>query len=663
MPMRFSIKSKLTIAILIPLSAAIIICWLTGVFILNTRIVHQAQDKVRNDLNAAREAYLHELSHIADVVKFTASAPFTAKALGSGNQGGIVRILAPVGKTEKLDVFLAVDASGTVTCRLNNPELTGDDRSGDAFIRRALNGEVVSGTAVIPAEIMVREGSRLAQQASIPVLATPRARPARTAMEQSGMMLVAAAPVRNEAGKIVGALYGGILLNNNNSLVDKIKSTVYEGVKADGKDVGSATIFLGDLRIATNVLTSNGSRAIGTRLSEQVYNRVILGKEKWIDRAFVVNDWYVTAYEPILSLDGQPVGSLYVGMLEKPFTDTRFRLGLLFSGVLLLGALIGLGVAGILAARLAQPVRELENAARRVAAGERDVHCQVASRDELGDLAEEFNQMNRALMQREDDVRELNRDLEKKVRERTAQLEENNKVLIKTREELVRAEKLAAIGELAAGVAHEINNPMAIIRGNAELLQMSIATGADNREEVDTILQQAGRVERIVANLLRFARQEQKHLGQVHLNQLLEEIVGQISHQVPVTGVQIVKAYEPGLPTLEGDSDQLRQVFTNLILNGLQAMPQGGTLRIVTELDKVRGRCRITITDSGSGIAPENLQQIFNPFFTTKANGTGLGLSVSYGIIKDHGGLIEVYSELEKGSSFTVSVPVKTGGG
>ncbi len=658
-PMRFSIRTKLTIAILIPLSVATLFCWLTGVFILNTKIVSQAQEKVRNDLNSAREAYLHELGRIADLVKFTASAPYTAEAVKGSNIRAIAAIIAPLGKTEKLDVFMALDTSGKVIYRANNPGVARDDRSQESFTARALNGETISGTVVISPDAMAVEGEGLAKQAAIPVLATPRARPTTETLERSGMMLIAAAPVKDKEGRIVGALCGGILLNNNNSLVDKIKNTVYEGVRADGKDVGSATIFLGDLRIATNVLTSEGSRAIGTRLSEQVYNRVIGGREKWIDRAFVVNDWYVTAYEPILSMEGNAIGSLYVGMLEKPFTEMRFRLGLLFSGVLLLGALFGLAVAGMLAARLAKPVKELESAARRVSAGERDVHCQVSSRDELGDLAEEFNLMNRALMQREDHISELNRDLENKVQERTTELEENNRLLVRTREELVRAEKLAAIGELAAGVAHEINNPLAIIRGNSELLQMSIAEGAENRDEVDTILQQAGRVERIVANLLRFARQEKKQLGQVRINLLLEEILGQISHQVPLTGIQIIKGYEPGLPQLAVDGDQLQQVFTNLILNGIQAMPEGGTLTVTTELDDEAGCCRITIADSGSGIAAENLKEIFNPFFTTKASGTGLGLSVSYGIIKDHGGRIEVTSEPGKGSSFTVLLPLK----
>lgn len=177
---------------------------------------------------------------------------------------------------------------------------------------------------------------------------------------------------------------------------------------------------------------------------------------------------------------------------------------------------------------------------------------------------------------------------------------------------------------------------------------------------MDTIYQQVGRIERIVGNLLRFARQEKKQLGQVDINGLLEEILAQIGHQAPLAGIRIMKEYEAGLPVMEGDSGQIRQVLTNLVLNAIQAMAAGGMLTVRTRMETTKEMAEITVADTGSGIEAENLQQIFNPFFTTKANGTGLGLSVSYGIINDHGGTIEVESETGKGSTFKVSLPVKS---
>ncbi|HEY5975024.1 MAG TPA: ATP-binding protein, partial [Geobacteraceae bacterium] len=414
-----------------------------------------------------------------------------------------------------------------------------------------------------------------------------------------------------------------------------------------------------DLRIATNVPTSDGGRAIGTRMSTEVYNRLILNREKWLGRAFVVSDWYFTAYEPILSLDNVPIGALYVGMKEQHFTATKLSMGVLYSFVLLVGTLFGLGVSWLAGSRMARPVKELEKAVRLVSAGERDVQIRVASRDELGSLASEFNLMARTLKEREASIIELNQGLEEKVRVRTVELEENNRLLLQTREELVRAEKLAAVGELAAGVAHEINNPLAIIRGNAELLQMSVSQEADNREEVDTIYQQVARMERIVANLLSFARQQRTVVGRVQLAAMLHDIVSQIGHQTPLTGITVREQYSPELTEIEGDEGQLRQVVTNLILNAIQAMPGGGTLTITTAGDPVSDSCLISICDTGAGIPADNLTQVFNPFFTTKAGGTGLGLSVSYGIVREHGGSIAVTSGTGGGTTFSVTLPIR----
>ncbi len=654
---RFSIKRKLTVATLLPLSVAIISCWLTGIIVMNSRITSQAQLKVHNDLNSARVIYNNKLGHIRDVVKFTANAPYTAVALTKNDLTALSSLLVPLRNGEGLDILTVVDASGTVLFRARNPGMRGDDSSRDPLVARALKGEVLTGTVVIPPAGMVVEGEDLARQAAIRAIPTPHSRPVDTETERSGMMLMAAAPIRDSAGNVLGALYGGILINNNNTLVDRIKSTVYEGDTFKGQDVGSATIFLRDLRIATNVPASGGGRAIGTRMSEEVYNRVILGGEKWFGRAFVVNEWVFSAYEPILSLEGVPIGALYTGMMEKPSTATKLNMSFIFSGVLLLGTLLGLAVSGFIASRLAHPIRELETMARRVTAGERDVQLAVTSDDEVGDLTAEFNEMTRALAQREEEIGTLNRDLEHKVRERTSQLEEKNLLLVRTQEELVRAAKLADIGILASGVAHEINNPLAIIRGNTELLQMAIPGEDPSREEVDTIAQQVERMERIVGGLLQFARQEQRRLGRVNINRVLGDILRQIGHQVPLERVTVRRELATGLPELQGDGDQLRQVFTNLMLNAIQSMGEGGTLTVATALAD-DGRVRVEVRDTGRGIPPADLEKIFNPFFTTRPEGTGLGLSVSYGIVKEHHGTIEVDSRVGTGTTFRVFLPV-----
>lgn len=655
---RFPIREKLTIATVLPLLIAIFICSLIGFFILVAKIGAQAQDKVRSDLNAGVEIYQNEIDHLHDVVRFTASAPYMAQALAAGSRAEVSGVLQPLMNSEKLHIFTAVDARGTVLFRARNPEVYGDDISADLLTRSALAGREISGTTIIPASRLAREGTDLVREAIIRVVPTPKAKPVRHDVERSGMFMVAATPVRDSAGNVVGALIGGVLLNNNNSIVDRIRKVVYEGETIGG----GSTIFLNDLRIATNIMAPDKRRAIGTKLSEEVYNRVVMMKEKWIGRAFVVNDWYFSGYVPILSLEGVPIGALYVGMLEKPFTRLKLNMTILVIGVLMFGALMGIWVANTASARLARPIKELEGLAGRVAAGERGVTIESNSEDEIGDLADAFNRMSAALTSQEEEIRALNRGLEQKVQQRTAELEENNALLQQTQQELVRVEKLAAIGELAAGVAHEINNPLAIIRGNAELLQMSLPDDSPQQEEVEIISRQVGRMERIVANLLKFARREHKRIAPAPVNAILDEILSQVGHQIPMDGYQVEKSYCSDDLLIEGDGDQLRQVFTNLIVNGLQAMPNGGTLSVATSIDPDRGWCSVMIADTGVGIAAENLGQIFNPFFTTRGDGTGLGLSVSYGIIRDHGGDIAVESSVGAGTRFRVTLPLTLAG-
>ncbi|BCS52209.1 cache domain-containing protein [Geobacter sp. SVR] len=658
---RVSIRLKLTIGALLPLFVAILFCSLAGISLINSRIDAQAQEKVRTDLNSAREVYNNEIAHLRNVVRFSAGMPFIAKGMVAGDRERIADLLSSLRHNERLDILTAVDRSGRVLFRAGNPDDHGDLIRNDPLPERALKGEVTAGTALFPPERLTLEGIGLADMAAIDVIPTERARPGVKTTERSGMLLVAAAPVRDSTGRIAGALYGGILLNRNNSLVDKIKRIVYEGVRFEGQDVGTATIFLDDTRISTNVQTKDGNRAIGTRLSAEVYDRVILNRQKWVHRAFVVNDWYFSAYEPILDLRGEVIGSLYVGMRERPNTALKMNVGLLFGAVLLGGSLFGLALSGYIGSRLARPIRELQHLVKRFSAGERDLHIGgVTSNDEIGDLAAEFNAMTATLIRREAEIREFSNELERKVRERTAELEEKNRLLTKAREELVRAEKLAAVGELAAGVAHEINNPMAIIRGNSEVLLMELPPGHPNREEAEIIARQVVRVKEIVGNLLSFARRKCKSVKRVEIEPVLDDILRQVRHQVPLEGIELRREFPPhGTTEIDGDENQLRQVFTNLIVNGLQSMEQGGTLTVRTGPDRQPGFCRLEIEDTGTGIPQERIRDIFTPFFTTKQTGTGLGLSVSYGIVRNHGGEIGVQSEPGHGSRFTVTLPVR----
>ena len=662
MPRRFPIRAKLTFGALAPLFVAFFLCSLTGLYLINQKIANQAQEKVRTDLNSAREVYRNELDRIGELVDLTAGNPFTASAIASRDRSGLARLLFARRTEKHLDMLAAVDAGGRVLYRAHNPRLWGDRTGASYFLAQALKGVAVTGTTVLTGEQLAAEHPELARRATISVVSTPHARPRSSSVEHSGMVMVSAAPVRDASGRVIGALYGAVLLNNNNALVDRIKKIVYEGVEFEGADVGNATIFLGDTRIATNVLRSGGARAIGTRLSEEVFKRVLLEKKKWIARAFVVNDWYFTAYEPILDLRGEAIGSLYVGMLEKPYTHMQRGVNSLLYVVLCVTSLIGIAVSWFIGALLARPIKELENLAHRVALGERDLRMEVRATDEVGDLANAFNLMTRALTRQEAEIGLLNRGLELKVQERTAELSDKNRLLLQTQADLARAEKLADLGVVAAGVAHEINTPLAIIRGNTEVLEMCLPPEHPNREEVEIISQQTERMAKIVGNLLVFARQKSLDRRQVAIHEVLDDILRQIGHQASMGNVAVSRRYATDLGTIKGDADQLRQVFSNLILNATQAMPDGGVLTLETRSLGPGAGCEVEIADTGVGIPPEQLEKIFTPFYTTKDNGSGLGLSVSYGIVKDHGGDIRVESSAV-GTRFRIVIPGDRGAG
>ncbi|OGR25535.1 MAG: hypothetical protein A2X79_01765 [Desulfuromonadaceae bacterium GWB2_53_15] len=643
---RVSIRRKLIFATLAPLCAAIILCWMIGAVLITDRIFSQAQKKVIGDLNSARKVYLDEISHLAGIVKVAGLSPEMSASLEAGRFAALERVLQQLLQSEQLSFLNVIDADGVVRYRAANPQVKGDLLDKDPLVAKALQGETAGGSQLYTSERLGREHTAFAKGVATTIRITPHSRPTSRMAEERGLVLVAVAPLRAVDGTVVGALQAGLMLNGDSRLVDTITRIVF-----DKEEGGAATVFLGDVRIATSVRDTAGERATGTLMSGEVASAVLDNGERWSSRAFVLNDWNISAYEPISDPQGKVIGALYVGMSERPFLQMRTNLNLTFIGVLLFVALIGVTISTWISTRLAEPVRALAEGARRIAAGEHIPPIDVHTDDEIALLADEFNTMNR-------EVSTLKRTLEQKVMERTFQLEDKNRELLNAQKELAKAERLAGLGLLAAGVAHEINNPLAIIRGNTELLQDEIPVEALEREEVEAIMVEVGRIERIVSNLRVFSKRETLLPHPFELERLLDGILNQIGHQIPLERYCIERSYSGCGIVVTGDEERLRQVFTNLILNGLQAMPEGGRLAVAAEEIEAGRLVSVTVSDNGSGIRPEHIEKLFTPFFTTKARGTGLGLAVSYGIVSDHGGEIRAASQEGQGATFTVLLPL-----
>jgi two-component system, NtrC family, sensor kinase len=634
---RTPIATKLALSFLLIVMMASLIFTAAGIRLISGRIVAEAQETVKRDLNSARVIYTGQLRHTNDVVRMTADRYIIITALTSGNIQDAAAELSRIKDQEKLDILTITDTSGKVLARANNWSVAGDSQATDELVGAVIRGRMpVSATEIVSVDDLRKESDVLVQKAHLQLIDTPMARPRADALETSGMMLKAAAPVVDYEGNFAGVVYGGILLNKNYEMVDQIKQTVFQGLKYKGKDIGTATIFQGDVRISTNVTNTDGSRAIGTRIMQPVYDQVIVKGQPWIGRAFVVNNWYITAYEPIEDFTRQRIGILYVGILEQKYADIQHEVESVFLSITLLGAVVTMVFAYRVSQNISQPVKKLVAASQEVTHGNLGARVAIRSGDEVGLLADSFNKMAGALQEREAELQEF------------------------TKTKIMESERLALIGQLAAGVAHELNNPLQGIVAYSHLMLENMPAEEASRSNLEKIVAQAGRCSDIVRGLLDFSRQRKSNKAPYDVNRVLRECLSLLQNQALFQNIELNRSLEENLPLTVLDPSQLERVFMNILINAAEAMDGKGRLSVGTHLDAATGSIEVTFSDTGPGISPDNLKKIFSPFFTTKdaGHGVGLGLAISYGIVKDHKGSIQVSSPPGGGATFRVQLPV-----
>jgi two-component system NtrC family sensor kinase len=318
--------------------------------VISDRVMDETQERIRDTLNAARWVYTSKIDDIDRAIRLTAVRYVVRDAAKKMNPLSIRQDMVNLMAQEKLDLLTLVDPKGNLLYRFHNPGTFGDSGSNDPFVQEALRGKGASGTQVLSREAMLKEGEDLAKKAVFQLVPTPREKPTEKLEETSGMILKSAHPVIDADGTVLAVLTGGVLLNRNYEIVDRIKHLLFKDAKYKGKDIGTATIFLGDLRIATNVLDREGNRAVGTRVMREVEEQVLEKGLSWIHRAYVVDDWYITAYEPIRDIQDNIVGMLYVGLLESKYVVMKERLILLF----MLGMLVSVAISSFLSLRLIQ---------------------------------------------------------------------------------------------------------------------------------------------------------------------------------------------------------------------------------------------------------------------------------------------------------------------
>ncbi|MFM2057701.1 MAG: hypothetical protein RLY71_2086 [Pseudomonadota bacterium] len=678
-----SIRHRLLALSLLPLLGVLPLLGLILLLWGNSAIDSLLIGKVRSDLAVAQGYFERVLAQVGSGTQAVAESHRLHRALGATSAAptdaaALAQLLGQARRQHGFDFLnlltpdmgLRASERGLSTTGAPMPRLASDD-----------SGTLAS-VALVSAEQLRRIAPDLAEHARIRLVPTDGAAPTERAIEERALLLIARARIEDEAGRLLGWLQGGMLLNRNLAFIDHINEIVYPQGSLPFDSQGTATLFLDDVRISTNVRLFGdpaAERAIGTRVSAAVRAAVLGRGETWLDRAFVVKDWYVSGYLPLSDAAGQRVGMLYVGFLERPLVLLKYAvlagIGLVFFAVMLVAAWWSLRSAG----RIFKPLERMTQTMRQVERGEPAARVgPLRDADELGQLGATLDHLLDVI---DDKTRALQRwgtELDHKVAERTRDLEASHAELQTAQQQLVRAEKLAAIGQLTASIAHEVNNPIAVIQGNLDLMRELLGpAAAPVRDELKLIDAQIERMRLIVTQLLQFARPNEYagYVEPLQVREVIESSLVLVRHLLERSRIRL-DWHCASTRQVAMNRQELQQVLINLLVNAIQAMqgaqaaaPENPTenpaeprlLRMETrdiQAENGQARVRIDVIDQGPGLDSGTLARLFEPFFTTRRDGNGLGLWISRSLLERYGAELHAANRSDgAGAVFSVDLP------
>jgi len=622
-----------------------------GLSFIGHTVMKEAKLRVEMDLNGAWSAYGEEMNRLQVVVGISAQREAMQSATRTGRVGGsIASEFETFRRKYDLDYLTVTDENGVVLLRSRYPHAKGDTLRDDPVIEKALGGAASSGTLLLSPERLRKEGDNLDERAFIPLVYTERAIPTDRAVEPRGMALEAAMPILNDRGDVTGTVYGGVLLNRKFDLVDRIRRNVFGDKSFGDRPVGTVTLFLGDVRIATNVTLDTGARALGTRVSEAVATRVLDRGERFADRAFVVNDWYLSAYDPIRDPRGEVIGIIYVGLLEKTYSGYKSTLVRQYLGISLLALLVCVAVTLTLSSDFRRPILRLVKATREISAGNLNARVTpVRSSREIHELGKAFNLMAEAL---ESDRAKMN--VTSIVLQRAyAAAEERNKAYM----------------EMLGFVTHELKSPLASIVFAIHGLRDRILGPLTPEQEalLKSASTSADYLQATIFNYLNLTRIEE---GGVRLRlsrvAALDEVIRPVLEGLSELSADRGMRIESAIPAEAGgvwDRDLVRAVFQNLLSNAIKYGREGGRIRLSWRRDEESRLQRFSVWNEGCGFDPDSARRLFQKFSRLHAggedtkSGTGLGLFVSARIVEKHGGAISARSDPGQWAEFVVSLP------
>jgi len=628
-------------------------------------VSEQGEHEIRTNVAIFKNAFQSIFDSMAATVGAFAESGAIADHMptNADDRRKMSEMLQRAQREAKISMITVVDLEGRVIVRSSNPDVYGDDTlmqeyedspkpvsSSRRLILNTLAGKTIRSFEVLAPEILAK--NNLADQARIQLKTWFEPAPPNT-FEERGLFMTVSMPLRTSSGKLAGAVIAGRLLNKDLSIVTEIQKLLGD----------SASIFLGDVRIATTAMIqrgeNSGQNATGSLLDPE-RDRVLSRGELSHFR----NDRQMGLYEPLKDYDNQVIGAVWIGRplsffdsIDRAQTaieataERRTNFYILLAA--LISILVAIAIATFFSKRVTARIVQLGTGAEIIEKGRLNYRLQMDSGDEIGLLSKQFNSMASKL-------EESHQTLERKVEERTRELKESQ-------EAMVQQEKMVGIGQLAAGIAHEMNTPLGTIIGYAQMLREDLAQQPNslaNRSDVDEIIGQAGRCRDLVRNLLNFSRQSPLGAGEKtisDINDIIRKILSLVEHDYEMRGVRLHFDLDANVPPVHVNENEIAQVILNLATNAADSMPAGGEINISTQYDETTDRVSITVHDTGCGIKETDRTRVFEPFFTTKevGKGTGLGLSICYKIVENHLGSIEFDSVIGTGTTFRVNLPAK----
>jgi two-component system NtrC family sensor kinase len=622
------LQTKFNLGIIVVFVVLAVSIGALSVHYVNTNTIREAKDRVHIYTRAAWEIHNSRIARIQAALEVLARTRAVEEALDEGDEQRLSATreeFERVRQEQEMDVLNLLSPDGTVILRTRYPYNAGDNLVSDPIVQQVLEEEQPSSSNVIFSQERLETAGEGLVQRALAIGQEPR-----------GMFAGAAVPVIRD-GQMIGILEMGTLLNGAVEEVDRIRDAVFENETYKGKPVGTATIFMGDLRISTNVLDNQGRRAVGTRVSREVAEQVLEEGEPWTGRAYVVDTWYLSQYDPIRNPNGKIIGMLYVGELERKYLDLRRRAVAMFLSVVLAGMLFAFFTFYFLTRGVVKPVGELSHATQKLSSGELTYRVDIDRDDELGDLASSFNAMAERL---ETQRREIEQS--------QMRLEELNDELRATNRNYM---------EMLGFVSHELKNPLSSAMMSLHTVKGGYLGELTEAQEksLASVAQSLDYFEDMVKNYLDLSRLEKGEL-EVHRQevilypQVIEPVLEGLEQSLHSRGMYVVNEIPEDL-VIYADGNLLRIVYDNLLSNAIKYGGQGG--KIMLDARRNEDEVTLSVFNEGQGIPAGKMFQLFKKFSRlegsdrSKEKGTGLGLYICREIVEKHGG--EIWADSEEG--------------